>query len=127
MSMLKPTQEKRVLLVDDELEILDLLCDEIKEMGYEAHTADNAQIALTKVQNNSYDLLITDFSMPGVSGIELIREMRKLGFNFPVILMLTATKLNPQLLKDLNVSCTLSKPFDYNTLQEKVKELLVKK
>jgi DNA-binding response OmpR family regulator len=115
---------KSVLLVDDEIGILDLLCDEIREMGFDADSAENAQVALTKIQQKNYHLMITDFTMPGTNGLELIQALRKQGFTFPVILLLTATNINHNQLKELNVSCTLSKPFDYDTLSKKVKELL---
>jgi two-component system chemotaxis response regulator CheY len=82
---------KTILLVDDSATILISISNILSKAGYGVEKAANAQEALTKFQSGTkVDLLITDLNMPGMNGIELIKEIRKLpGYKFMPILFLT--------------------------------------
>ena len=82
---------KRILLVDDSATILLSISSILTKAGYSVEKASNAELALKKFSSNEkFDLLITDLNMPGMNGIELIREIRRLpAHKFMPILFLT--------------------------------------
>ena len=82
---------KRIFLVDDSATILLSISNILTKAGFEIEKAANAEEALRKFQSGvKVDLLITDLNMPGMNGIELIKEVRKLpNYRFMPILFLT--------------------------------------
>jgi len=82
---------KKILLVDDSTTILLSMSAILTKAGYEASTAGNADEGLSKLKGGlKPDLLITDLNMPGMNGIDLIKEVRKLAaYKFVPILFLT--------------------------------------
>ena len=68
---------ERVLIVDDEIDVLEL-CERILQVkGYEVRTAHNGYEAVDLAQDEQFDLLLTDIKMPGMSGLEIARALRK--------------------------------------------------
>lgn len=82
---------KTILLVDDSATILLSISNILAKAGYAVDKAANAQEGLAKFNTNAkIDLLITDLNMPGMNGIDFIKEVRKLpGYKFMPILFLT--------------------------------------
>lgn len=82
---------KTILLVDDSATILLSISNILKKEGYAVETAANAAAGLAKFASGTkVDLLITDLNMPGMNGIDFIREVRKLpAYKFMPILFLT--------------------------------------
>lgn len=82
---------KTILLVDDSATILLSISNILAKAGYAVEKAPNAQEGLAKFKANAkVDLLITDLNMPGMNGIDFIKEVRKLpGYKFMPILFLT--------------------------------------
>jgi nitrogen-specific signal transduction histidine kinase len=80
---------QRVMVVDDEESLLDLTTHALRELGYEPMAYGSAQSALEAFRSNAdgFDVLVTDLSMPGMSGESLIREVRQLRPLLPVILV----------------------------------------
>jgi DNA-binding response OmpR family regulator len=76
----------RILFVDDEEGIQLLYREELEEDGYEVHSALTGEDALQKLQFVSPDLVILDIKMPGISGIEVLRQIKGKNPNMPVIL-----------------------------------------
>jgi len=64
---------QRILLVDDDAEALEMLCEFLVEQGYAVETALDGRAALDKLDGVAVDLIVTDYEMPGMSGAELIR------------------------------------------------------
>jgi DNA-binding response OmpR family regulator len=77
---------KRILLVDDEEGIQLLYREEFEEDGYEVIAAYNGEEALEKFSQEPPDLVILDINMPGMNGIEVLRRMKEINPNLPVIL-----------------------------------------
>lgn len=69
---------KRILVVDDEWEIVDLLRDVLTSEGYEVDTASNAESALEFVKANIYDAALLDFNLPDMDGVMLHRQIRQM-------------------------------------------------
>lgn len=77
---------KKILLVDDEESIHLLYREELEEEGYEVHSALSGEEALDKLHIISPDLVILDINMPGMNGIDVLRRMKEMHPNMPIIL-----------------------------------------
>ena len=77
----------RILIVDDEKVQLEILEGFLMKQGYEATAAEDGQKALEKFKNGSFDLVLTDYRMPGMDGIQLLREVRRLQPEAVVVIM----------------------------------------
>ena len=80
---------KPILIVDDEVEMRIAMSETLKHCGYPVETSHNAIDALNKVKKNEYSMVITDMTMPKRSGLELLKDIKKLDHDKPV-LMVTA-------------------------------------
>jgi PAS domain S-box-containing protein len=79
---------EKILIVDDELYFLELVYENLKTLGYNARAVQRSTEALDLIQTgpNEYDLLITDQTMPEMTGVQLIEEVRKINRTIPIIL-----------------------------------------
>jgi excisionase family DNA binding protein len=102
----------RILVVDDEEGIRDLLAKTLQLAEYDVDLAEDGRAALERLQLMPYDLLITDLRMPGVDGITVIREARRLKADLPVIIITGySTEATAIEAIDLGVQGYLTKPF----------------
>jgi DNA-binding response OmpR family regulator len=79
-------EKKRILLVDDEESIQLLYREEFEDEGFTVDSAYNGIDALAKFQKDPPDLVILDINMPGMNGIEVLRQMKELRADLPIIL-----------------------------------------
>jgi DNA-binding NtrC family response regulator len=101
-----------VLVVDDEASIRDLLSKTLALVDYEVDTAADATSALARVRANEYDLLIADLRMPGMDGLTLIRQVRRIRSELPVIIITGfSTESSAIEAVNLGVAGYLRKPF----------------
>lgn len=83
----------RILIVDDEPDILEFLSYNLKKFNYEVHKAINGVDALQQVKNHHQDLLLIDIRMPVMNGLELCEEVRKIDeYKDTPILFLSANR-----------------------------------
>ncbi|MEA1928003.1 MAG: response regulator, partial [Candidatus Auribacterota bacterium] len=110
--------EIRILTVDDEEPIRDILKRILERRGYHCDTAANAEEACEKIRINQYSLILTDIMMPRMSGIELLELVRKREDEIAVI-MLTA-------LVDIDISIQALKAgaYDYITKPFRIDDVL---
>jgi excisionase family DNA binding protein len=102
----------RVLVVDDEASIRDLLAKTLALAEYDVDLAPDGRTALERLRIVPYDLLITDLKMPGVDGLGVIREARRLKPDIPVIIITGfSTEASAIEAVNLGVSGYLTKPF----------------
>ena len=102
----------RVLVVDDEAAIRDLLSKTLALAEYDVDLAPDGRNALERLRMIPYDLLITDLKMPGVDGLAVIREARRLKADIPVIIITGfSTEASAIEAVNLGVSGYLTKPF----------------
>jgi len=80
------TMKKKILLIDDEESIHFLYKEVLEEEGYEVHTALSGEIGLKVFDSIQPDLVILDINMPGMNGIEVLRRLKEIKANLPVIL-----------------------------------------
>jgi excisionase family DNA binding protein len=102
----------RVLVVDDEATIRDLLAKTLALAEYEVDLAPDGRVALERLRMMPYDLLITDLKMPGIDGLGVIREARRLKADIPVIIITGfSTEATAIEAVNIGVSGYLTKPF----------------
>jgi EAL domain-containing protein (putative c-di-GMP-specific phosphodiesterase class I) len=77
----------RVLVVDDERDLLDVVGTMLAEAGWQVDTAGNGREALGFVDSGRYDVVLSDIDMPGMTGVELLREIRGRDLDVPVLLI----------------------------------------
>jgi two-component system alkaline phosphatase synthesis response regulator PhoP len=117
----------RILVVDDEAHILQVLSLKLRNAGYEVLTAVDGEEALELALRQSPDLVITDFQMPYMTGLELCKAMsQRAGTAGIPVLMLTARgyALDDGDLALGNIRDVLSKPFSPRAVVEKVQRVL---
>jgi len=118
---------KTILAVDDEAHILHVVSLKLKNAGYHVVTANDAEEALEAAAATPIDLLITDFQMPGMSGLDLARKLhaepgRR---NLPALLLTAHGLALEQVdLAHAGINVCLSKPFSPRDLLEQVQQLL---
>ncbi|MDY6913929.1 MAG: response regulator [Planctomycetota bacterium] len=118
---------EKILVADDEAHILHVVSMKLKNAGYEVITAVDGEEALELCRAEKPDMLITDFQMPFMTGLELCRELRadEETKSIPA-LMLTARgfDLESQDMIDAGIAAVLAKPFSPREVLEKVAQLL---
>ncbi len=115
----------RILLVEDEPKVSSFIKLGLEEVGYWVETADDGNVGKQLFDRRSYDLVILDVMLPGISGIELCKQIRKSDDKIPV-LMLTALGTSLDKLKgfDAGADDYLLKPFEFGELMARIKALL---
>jgi len=110
---------KKILVVDNNEMLCRLACDILRTEGYRAVPASNAEEALRAFEEQEFDLLVTAFQMPGMSGLELARTVRGRSPHFPVIVM---TAFEP--VESEHITLWLPKQYLFPNLLEKIRYCL---
>ena len=112
----------RILLADDEVEILRLYGDMLQGNGHEVVTAENGREVLDEVAGGDYDLLVLDLFMPQIDGFKALKELRARGSEVPVIVMTGhfPDDVVTKGIQDSGVSEVLRKPVMITTLMNAV-------
>ena len=118
----------RILIVDDDVSMLSFLSAALKRSNHEVITEENGQKALDILMNdNNFDLILSDVIMPGMDGIELSQKVAKI---LPKLKIMFITGFSAVALGDKNPHKTgnqvISKPFHLGDLVERVNEMLAK-
>lgn len=116
-----------ILYVDDEERIRQMARDFLSSHGYRIETFDNGMDALTALQQepHGYDLLITDMTMPKLSGRELIERVKEVRPDLPIILCTGFSTMNTTAdMQELDVHCFVQKPVSIRTMLQKIHQVL---
>ncbi|MFH1094449.1 MAG: response regulator [Candidatus Omnitrophota bacterium] len=117
----------KILVVDDEKEIRDMIMRFLRIKGYEVYLAEDGLETIHKMTTDNFDLLIMDLQMPGIKGQEIIEQFRKSKKEIPVII-LTGTIDDDvfEILRKLGFSSNdiIGKPVDLFEILKKIKEKL---
>jgi len=114
------TMKNKILVVDDEPSILELIEYNLESNDYQVTTATDGEMALDKANSDEFDLMLLDQMLPKMSGIEVLKKMRKSGNLTPVIFL---TALDSE---DNKIEGLISGADDYITKPFSIKELLAR-
>lgn len=118
-------EKKKVLVVDDQYGIRVLLYEVFGKEGYETFQAANGKQALEIVVNETPDMVILDMKIPGMDGLEILKEIKKINQEIKVIMMTAYGELD--MIKeatDLGAITHFTKPFDIDELRMAVNKQL---
>ncbi len=119
--------ERKVLVVDDEIHIVHVVAIKLRNNGFEVISAENGAEAFERACEEKPDIIVTDFQMPVMTGLELVEKLRQNDEtkDIPVI-MLTARgfAIEDEQKKALRISEFLSKPFSPKELLRSIEDIL---
>lgn len=116
----------KLLIVDDEMHIRDLVQKYATFENYESETAENGLEAIGKVKHNEYDLVIMDIMMPELDGFSAVKEIRKIS-QVPVIMLSARSEEYDKLYGfDLGIDDYVTKPFSPKELMRRVNAVLAR-
>ena len=115
---------KRILVVDDEKEHRALIADLLEPLGFEVCQAESGQGALELARASSIDLCLLDISMPGMDGWEVLRRLRGIGVDAPVIVLSAESKEFHTPGEKLDCDAFLQKPVQLEKLLERIGQCL---
>ena len=120
-------EKLRVLVVDDEEELRHLLQEILRDIGIvRVHLAENGEMAWQRLSRSEleYDLVISDWLMPGMDGLQLLQKMRQWGSETPfMMLTVKVTGEAVAAAKEAGVTLYVAKPFTYGDFSKKISAL----
>ena len=117
----------RILIVDDEADILELVKTVLESKGYQVLTAHNGDEAILKTKNEMPDLILLDIVMPGKSGLEICKNLKhkKKTQHIPIIMFtVLGREIDKKLTSDAGADGHFIKPFEPDELSNNVNEII---
>ena len=121
-----PVARKRILIVEDERDLTDVLTYNLQREGYETHVAHDGQEGLRKAQTLLPDLILLDLMLPSLSGEQVCRELRagERTRDIPIIMLSAKAEETDQVVGfSLGADDYVTKPFSVKVLQQRIKAL----
>ncbi len=116
-------KDPKILLVDDNAVVRDMLVDLVGSLGYMADAASGGAEALALFDRNRYDIVLTDLLMPGMSGWEVLAGVRQRDPRMPVVIITGTPAVGDPRAAQPGVT-VLKKPVDVKALDETIKQKL---
>jgi len=118
----------RIIIVDDDKDMCQLISEILREESYEVNISYNGEDALSKIKENSYDLVILDYKLFGISGLVALEKARQIKPLIKVIMISAfGNDYTKAKARELGAFDFIDKPFDIEILTQKVKDILIKK
>lgn len=118
---------KKILLIDDDAELCQELAEVLRDEGYLVDEACDVSQGEIFIKQNSYDICLFDYKMPGLSGVDLLRSLKKRSPQ-SAVLIISGRPLIEEILKKENVShlvaAVVNKPFDIKILLQSIKRFM---
>jgi len=118
---------KKIMVIEDELDLLKIITFRIKKSGYEIITATDGNTGIALIEEHRPDLILLDLRIPGIDGWEVCRRIKghKQLCYIPVILLSASVcEINDETVKQIGAQDYLRKPFEPQSLIEKIKKLI---
>lgn len=107
----------RVLVVDDEVELCEILKDYLEDIGFSVFTTPDSTKVMGMIEDNSVDIILSDINMPKLDGFELLKLVREKHPEYPVFMFMTGySKYKNNDLYDSGAAVIIDKPIDFNML-----------
>lgn len=122
----KPKEsDKIIMLADDEEMLSELLAEMLESSGYYVIKVKSGEEVITVLTEElKVDLLIIDYNMPIMNGLDCVSKIRSLNFNLPVILSSGSMRFEDEDLKRYKVSSKIMKPYEFDTMLDTIKQLI---
>lgn len=115
----------KVLVVEDDLDIAELLKLHLEDMDCDIELVANGKVALERATDDNFDLLILDLNLPGMDGLEVCKKLRAAEDHTPILMLTARTEeLDKILGLESGADDYLTKPFSIRELQARVKAIL---
>lgn len=118
----------KILVVDDDLDMCEIISDILKEEGYSVNSSYNGEDALMKIKKNHYDLIVLDYKLNEMSGLMVLEKSLKMIPSLKVIMISAfgddSTKAKA---RELGAFDFIDKPFDLKRFTQRVQDILTKK
>jgi len=115
----------KILIIEDEPAMVSGLKDNLEFEGYEVETATDGKTGLNKIVEGSYNLVLLDVMLPGMSGFDVCKAARKEGVNTPIILLTAkGEEIDKVLGLELGADDYITKPFSLRELIARIKAIL---
>jgi two-component system capsular synthesis sensor histidine kinase RcsC len=121
--MTAPSQDPRILLVDDNTIVRDMLVDLVGSLGYRTDSAASGEEALALFDRRRYDMVLTDLLMPGMSGWDVLAAVRQRDAHIPVVIVTGSPVVGDPRASQPGVA-VLKKPVDVTALDAMIKKML---
>jgi len=115
--------KKKILVVDDEKNIRLLLQDELEDEGYDVILADRGETAIQMIKEDKPDLVTLDIKMPGEDGLTVLRKIREIEYDLPVIIC-SAYSVYKSDFSAVAADYYVVKSSNFDELKNKIKEIL---
>ena len=115
----------KILLVDDDPRNLQNLGHFLRSEGFDINETCDGSEAVRMLENNAFDLVISDVIMPGVNGLQLLERIRSLSPKTPVLFMSGYGSIHRTQMVEHGATDLITKPFDLNEVLSKVKQALL--
>ena len=115
--------KRRILIVDDEPSIVNLLAETLRQEGYACSGCQSGKEAMRLMNTEQFDVILSDVHMPGMSGLECVKELRETGLQPPMKVMMVTTEADNSYIcqaLDYGADEFLMKPFTPESLREKL-------
>jgi CheY-like chemotaxis protein len=118
--------DRDVLVIDDDPDVLSVLCAYLRQKGFSVRSASNGTEGLAEASSTAPDIILSDIAMPGMDGIELCRQLRARLPKIPVVLMSgQASAIEPDRIRSAGAAALLAKPFTMKQVIELISGLAV--
>ncbi len=115
----------RILLIEDNAALARSVSRSLEQMGHNVDVIDNGELANNVLRTETYDLLVLDLNLPGLDGLDVLREFRRRGGATPVLILTARVELDDRVIGlDLGADDYLTKPFEVAEFEARVRALL---
>ena len=115
----------RILLAEDDQVLADGLCRSLRKAGYAVDHVAHGSEADSALSLHSFDLLVLDLGLPGLSGLEVLRKLRSRQSSLPVLILTAADSVEQRVRAlDLGADDFMAKPFSLDELEARVRALV---
>jgi two-component system alkaline phosphatase synthesis response regulator PhoP len=119
------TPKRRILVVEDEPALVLTLSDRLRSEGHEVAVSTDGDAAFEAARAGSFDLLVLDLALPGRSGLDVCRDLRREGVDTPILMLTARAELTDKIVGlKLGADDYLTKPFEMMELLARVEALL---
>jgi two-component system cell cycle response regulator CpdR len=118
-------QMKDILVVDDDSLLLGVIKRVLEREGFAAHCVESGEEAIEQIKERTFSLMITDFNMPGLNGLELARKGLEIAPQMPIIMNTGGiSPIITRLAKEIGIAKVLAKPIHLTELLQTISDVM---